>query len=97
LKRTLGVWRNEQDTLPTLTYEAIDVMTMELPPGFRGYGAKNCIEHPDTAQRVAQVEQLKVALQSADRFTLQTALMQYDHLLPRKYQGKNERLGEQLP
>ncbi len=97
LKRTLGVWRNEQDTLPTLTYEAIDVMTMELPPGFRGYGAKNCIEHPDTAQRVAQVEQLKAALQSADRFTLQTALMQYDHLLPRKYQGKNERLGEQLP
>jgi len=97
LKRTLGVWRNEQDTLPTLTYEAIDVITMELPPGFRGYGAKNCIEHPDTAQRVAQVEQLKAALQSADRFTLQTALMQYDHLLPRKYQGKNERLGEQLP
>ena len=97
LKRTLGVWRNEQDTLPTLTYEVIDVITMELPPGFRGYGAKNCIEHPDTTQRVAQVEQLKVALQSADRFTLQTALMQYDHLLPRKYQGKNERLGEQLP
>src|SRR5215510_12886817 len=29
LKRTLAVWKKEEDTLPTLTYESIDVNTME--------------------------------------------------------------------
>src|SRR5262244_1409824 len=36
LKRTLARWPGERDTLPTLTYEALDVKTMELPPGWRG-------------------------------------------------------------
>ena len=36
-------------TLPTLAYEALDVKRMELPPGWRGYGAKDYIDHPDTA------------------------------------------------
>ncbi|MDH3281707.1 MAG: fumarate reductase flavoprotein subunit, partial [Gammaproteobacteria bacterium] len=36
LKRTLAVWKDASDTLPQLTYETIDVMGMELPPGWRG-------------------------------------------------------------
>ena len=26
-------------------------MGMELPPGWRGYGAKNYVDHPDTPRR----------------------------------------------
>jgi fumarate reductase iron-sulfur subunit len=51
LKRTLASWTNEQDTLPTLSYETLDVKTMELPPGWRGYGTKDYTDHPDTAAR----------------------------------------------
>jgi fumarate reductase flavoprotein subunit len=97
LKRTLTTWKNEDDTLPTISYEDIDIMSMELPPGFRGYGAKNYIEHPDTAKRVMELEKIKDSLKQGDRFALQQALMQYTHLLPEKYQGRNERLWEPLP
>src|ERR1044071_2606860 len=68
LKRTLAVWKKEDDTLPTLTYEAIDVKTMELPPGWRGYGAKDYIEHPDTANRQKEVDTLRARMMSSDRF-----------------------------
>ena len=30
--------------LPTLEYESLDIMRMELPPGWRGYGRKNQID-----------------------------------------------------
>ena len=37
---------DENQTLPTISYEPLDIMTMELPPAFRGYGAKGMIiEH----------------------------------------------------
>ena len=51
LNRTLATWKSETDTLPSLSYEQLDVMKMELPPGWRGYGAKDHIDHPDTARR----------------------------------------------
>jgi fumarate reductase flavoprotein subunit len=97
LKRTLATWKNENDTLPTLTYEDIDVMSMELPPGWRGYGAKDYIDHADTPQRLAQIEQIKGSLAGSDRFAIQAAVMPYDHLLPERFQGHNERLEETLP
>ena len=56
LKRTLATWKDADDTLPSLAYEPLDVMQMELPPGWRGYGAKDYIDHPDTARRAAEVE-----------------------------------------
>ena len=96
LKRTLATWQDENATRPTLTYENLDIMSMELPPGFRGYGAKNYIEHPDTTRRTAQIEEIKASLNGADRFKMQTALMAYEHLLPEKYRGRNERLWETL-
>ena len=34
LKRTLATWKNEADTLPSLSYEQLDVKKMELPPGW---------------------------------------------------------------
>jgi fumarate reductase flavoprotein subunit len=68
---------------------------MELPPGFRGYGVKNIIEHPDSARRQAQVEEARDA--HADRHKLQAALMPFLQLLPQRYRGRNERLDEPLP
>ena len=59
LKRTLATWKSDGDTLPTLAYEALDVSAMELPPGWRGYGAKDYVDHPDTPKRAAEVEALQ--------------------------------------
>jgi fumarate reductase flavoprotein subunit len=96
LNRTLATWKSENDTLPSLAYEQLDVMKMELPPGWRGYGAKDHIDHPDTAKRMAEVEALKQARDGADRFTVQGKLMPYEHLMPKTLQGRNERLGETI-
>ncbi len=82
LKRTLATWTSESDTLPTLGYEPIDVKRMELPPGWRGYGAKDYIDHPDTPGRQAEVDALKAKLSGADRFAVQQALMPYEQWLP---------------
>ena len=97
LKRTLATWPDETATLPTLAYEALDVMKMELPPGWRGYGKKDHIEHPDVDRRQAEIDALRSANPDADRFTLQTATLPYEHLLPETLRGRNERLGEPLP
>jgi fumarate reductase flavoprotein subunit len=96
LKRTLCTWPDAHDTLPTLNYEALDVGTMELPPGWRGYGAKDYIEHPDTARRAAEVAALRERMSDADRFALQHALMPYEHLLPPGLRGRNERIDERF-
>ena len=96
LKRTLATWRNDSDLLPTLDYEPLDVDAMELPPGWRGYGARDYIEHPRTAPRAAAVAALRERLSSASRFTMQQALMPYEELLPPVLRGLNERVDEPL-
>jgi fumarate reductase flavoprotein subunit len=94
LKRTLATWKSEGDTLPTLSYEALNVRRMELPPGWRGYGAKDYVDHPDTAQRQAEVDAVKERI--ADRFERQAELMPYEQLLPASLRGRNERIDEPL-
>ena len=96
LSRTLAVWKDGNDTLPALSYEPLDVMAMELPPGWRGYGAKNQIDHPDSAKREEAVAQIKQGMSDADRFTIQEALMPYEHLLPERFRGRNERIDERF-
>ena len=71
-------------------------MKMELPPGWRGYGAKDHIDHPDTAKRLAQIEALKQSRDGVDRFAYQAKLMPYQHLLPERFRGRNERIDERL-
>ncbi|MFO1324810.1 MAG: fumarate reductase flavoprotein subunit [Burkholderiales bacterium] len=95
LKRTLATWQGD-DTLPTLGYEPLDVAKMELPPGWRGYGARDYIDHPATAARAAEVEAEKARMKDADRFALQTALMPFEHLLPARFRGRNERIDERI-
>ena len=97
LKRTLATWKNAADTLPTLAYEALDVKAMELPPGWRGYGAKDYVDHPETAARAAEVAALRERLKDAPRFEVQKALMPYEELLPDALRGRNERIDEPLP
>jgi fumarate reductase flavoprotein subunit len=96
LKRTLATWKEEADTLPTLAYEALDVKAMELPPGWRGYGAKDYVDHPDTPARTDEVAALRERLRDAPRFEVQTALMPYEDLLPASLRGRNERIDEPL-
>ena len=97
LKRTLATWRDESDTLPTLDFEPLDVMQMELPPGWRGYGAKDYVDHPDTLRRAAEVEAIRANLAGAERRVVQRALMPYEALLPARFRGPNERIDEPLP
>jgi fumarate reductase flavoprotein subunit len=94
LKRTLATWKSESDTLPTLSYEALDIKRMELPPGWRGYGAKDYVDHPDTPVRQAEVEAVKQ--KAGNRFELQQALLPFEHLLPQRLRGRNERIDEPL-
>jgi fumarate reductase flavoprotein subunit len=96
LKRTLATWKNDSDILPSLSYEHLHVMKMELPPGWRGYGTKDYIDHPTTPKRLAEIAELKKELHGADRFTLQEKLMPYEYLLPERYRGKNERVDEMM-
>jgi fumarate reductase flavoprotein subunit len=97
LKRTLATWPDPAADLPVLSYEPLDVATMELPPGWRGYGARDYVDHPATAARQAEVEAVRARLGGDGRFAVQQALMPWEHLLPESLRGRNERLGEPLP
>ena len=92
--RTLATWPDRNSDLPVLAYEALDIMRMELPPGWRGYGARDYIEHPDTARRKLEVESVLASMADADRYDRQQALMPFRHLLTAHLRGHNQRLGE---
>ena len=92
LKRTITTWKNPEDTLPTIHYEEIDIMEMELPPAFRGYGRKDSlIENPLSTKRAEEIEEIRNRLGTVDRFTVQEALLEYE--LPGELKHKNERVG----
>ena len=92
LLRTLAYWPGGQEGLPRLDYEELDVMAMELPPGWRGYGALDHIEHPECELRKREIERIREQMAAADRFALQHRLMPYIDLLPQRYRGRNERV-----
>jgi fumarate reductase flavoprotein subunit len=92
LKRTLASWPDATATLPRLDYEPLDVRTMELPPGWRGYGARDHHEHPESAARAAEVEAIRARLAGASRHSLQEALMPFADRLPQPFRGPNERV-----
>jgi fumarate reductase flavoprotein subunit len=92
LKRTLATWSNPNDTMPTLSYEEIDIEKMEMPPAFRGYGRKGAIIlNPLSEIREEQINEIKASLKTVNRFTVQEALMPFE--LPKDYKRKNERIG----
>ncbi|MDI5834807.1 fumarate reductase flavoprotein subunit [Shewanella xiamenensis] len=95
LNRTLASWPDANALEPVLSYEPLDVMKMELPPGYRGYGIDNAIAHPDTAKREQQIAEILAGLgEDADRYQRQAALMPFE--LPPSLQAKNERLSDTL-
>ncbi|MDH1468777.1 fumarate reductase flavoprotein subunit [Shewanella sp. GD03713] len=95
LNRTLASWPDAEALAPVLSYERLDVMKMELPPGYRGYGIDNAIAHPDTAKREQQIAEILAGLgDDADRYQRQAALMPFE--LPPSLQAKNERLSDTL-
>lgn len=79
LNRTLTSWPNEEALAPTISYEQLDVMKMELPPGYRGYGIDNAIAHPDTVKREQQIAEILSQLpEDADRHQKQQAIMPFE-------------------
>jgi fumarate reductase flavoprotein subunit len=91
LKRTLTKWKDDSADLPEVSYEDLDVMKMEMPPGSRGYGVDNTVHHPDTVKREQEIEAIKKDNPGADRFELQEMLNPIT--IPEKLKGKNERIG----
>ncbi len=92
LKRTISYWANEDDIEPTLQYEELDIMKMEMPPAFRGYGKKgNTIENPLSQKRQDEIDKIKEANKNANRYELQDAIMPYE--LQSEYKRENERIG----
>ncbi|TQR32406.1 fumarate reductase flavoprotein subunit [Campylobacter sp. MIT 99-7217] len=93
MKRTLTSWK-EGDTLPHVEYDELDIMKMEMPPAFRGYGAKgNIIENPLSEKRQAEVDTIREKMESEgkSRHEIQHALMPYE--LQPKYKALNQRIG----
>ena len=94
LKRTLTSWK-DGDTLPVVEYEDLDIMKMEIPPAFRGYGAKGMIiENELSTKRQEIVDKLREEMEAAgkDRHEIQDALMPFE--LQPYYKAKNERFGD---
>ncbi|MFV0480480.1 MAG: fumarate reductase flavoprotein subunit [Campylobacteraceae bacterium] len=94
LNRTLTSWK-EGNTVPTVEYEPLDIMKMEMPPAFRGYGAKGqIIENPLSAERQAEVDGIveKMTAAGKDRWEIQDALMPFT--LQPKLKARNERVGD---
>jgi fumarate reductase flavoprotein subunit len=92
LNRTIATWTNPGDTMPTLSYEEIDISKMEMPPAFRGYGRKDSIVlNPLSERRAKEIEKIKETLGKVDRFKIQEELLDFD--LPKDYKRKNERVG----
>jgi len=98
LKRSITSWPNEEDELPTMSYEEIPIGEMEMPPGFRGYGKDLTKHHEDTPMRQSTVDAItnELEAQGKNRFEIQNALMPFMDKLPKKYQGINERFGENV-
>lgn len=94
MRRTLATWPGADDDLPCLSYEPLDIMRMEIPPGWRGYGAKDYIDHPDTALRQQQIDATLADIEHADRHQRQEALMPFKHLLPAHLRQHNQRQGD---
>ncbi|WP_095278137.1 fumarate reductase flavoprotein subunit [Helicobacter sp. 11S02629-2] len=95
LNRTLASWPDPEQTLPTLEYEPLDIMKMEIAPAYRGYGDKgNFIPNPRKEEREEQVVNTikEVEAKGGDRYAVQDALMHFE--LQPKYKEINERLGE---
>ena len=96
LKRTITSWPDENQTMPHVSYEEIDITTMEMPPGFRGYGKDLTKHHPMTKLIQEKVDKIREKMESEgkDRFEIQEVLMSFKNKLPKKYQGTNARFGE---
>lgn len=93
MKRTLTYWV-EGESLPRVEYDELDIMKMEMPPAFRGYGAKgNIIENPLSEKRQAEVDAIreKMETEGKNRHEIQHALMPYE--LQPKYKALNQRIG----
>ncbi|EAI4141489.1 fumarate reductase flavoprotein subunit [Campylobacter coli] len=93
MKRTLTYWV-EGESLPRVEYDELDIMKMEMPPAFRGYGAKgNIIENPLSEKRQAEVDAIreKMEVEGKNRHEIQHALMPYE--LQPKYKALNQRIG----
>lgn len=91
LNRTLASWPDGAAG-PALHYEELDIMAMELPPAWRGYGSKDFISHPRQVERQREVD--ATAKHHGNRFERQQALMPYTHLLPEHYRARNARFLE---
>jgi len=72
LKRTITSWPDPNQTLPSVSYEEIEIDEMELPPGFRGYGKDMTIHNVKTKDAQDRVDSIRQKLldEGKDRFEI---------------------------
>ncbi len=92
LNKTISYWADRDDLEPTLKYEDLDIMKMEIPPAFRGYGRKGMIIENELSQKRQEEVDKIIAEHKGDRYELQDKLMPYE--LQPEYKVKNERIGD---
>ena len=63
---------DENDDEPSIEYENLNILEMEIAPAFRGYGKKgNIIENDLSKQRKDQIDKIKNEMKNSDRFEIQ--------------------------
>jgi fumarate reductase flavoprotein subunit len=89
LKRTISTW-GKNDTKATLSYEILDISTMEIPPAYRGYGSKDkMILSQEATKRQEEIDKIKEKNPKANRHEIQDLIMPYK--LQDEYKVKNQR------
>jgi len=92
LKRTITSWEDPNATMPTISYEELDIDKMEIAPAFRGYGRKDSIiENPKSIVRASEIEAIRQSHETDDRYAIQDKLMPFE--LPLEYKKPNQRVG----
>jgi len=93
LKRTLATWKNDSTRCPPSPTRRWTSSGWNCPRLARLRRQGLC-RPPDTPGRQAEVEAAKQKV--TDRFELQKTLLPYEHLLPQRLRGRNERIDEPL-
>ncbi len=88
LKRSLYYWKKDS---VDVSYEPLNIDEMEMPPGSRGYGKSQIVEHPQTQTRLETVDLVNASAEDLSRSERQHKLMPFE--IPEIYQEKNQRIG----
>ncbi|CAD7289767.1 Fumarate reductase flavoprotein subunit [Campylobacter majalis] len=92
LNKTLFSYDTDKNE-PKISYEILDIMSMEIAPKERGYESGGVTKHQDSDKREKQIQKITKELkaQGKNRYEIQDAIMPFR--LDEKFKAPNERVG----